>query len=222
MVIAVDVDGTLFDGVDVAEEAVVALRSAHVAGHAIIIVTGRRWEELGHVVPDVLELTDRVVCEEGGVLVNVRNGQVTLLAEPVEPALIAGLRAAGVPSLDIGHVVVGAPTASLAVVTGVRDRVGSRRAIITNKGSIALTPTGCDKGTGLRSAIADLQLQHLPILAIGDASNDLAMFEIATIAIGVANADDAVRASGVQLTTASAGRGVAEALLRFLPRPSQG
>ena len=45
-------------------------------------------------------------------------------------------------------------------------------------------------------------------------------FAIATIAVGVANADDAVRASGVQLTTAPAGLGVAEALSRFLPRPS--
>lgn len=219
MVIAVDVDGTLYDGVEVAPEAVEGLRAAHADGHAIVIVTGRRWEELGHVVPTVLELTDRAVCEEGGVLVDVNTGQLTLLADPVEVELLDGLRVAGVPGLDIGHVVVGAPTASLAVVTNVRDTVGSRRAIITNKGSIALTPLGCDKGTGLRAAIADLDLQQRPILAIGDASNDLAMFRIATIAIGVANADDAVRASGVLLTTASAGHGVAEALRRFLPRP---
>jgi hydroxymethylpyrimidine pyrophosphatase-like HAD family hydrolase len=150
-------------------------------------------------------------------MVDVRTGQLTLLAEPVEPELIDGLLSAGVPALDIGHVVIGAPTAWLAVVTDVRNSVGSRRAIITNKGSIALTPPGCDKGTGLRSAMAALDLQ-LPIMAIGDASNDLAMFEIATIAIGVANADDAVRTSGVPLTTASVGLGVAEALRRFLPR----
>jgi hydroxymethylpyrimidine pyrophosphatase-like HAD family hydrolase len=220
MVIAVDVDGTLFDGLTVAPEAIDELRAAHAAGHAIVIVTGRRWEELGHVVPEVLELTDRVVCEEGGVLVNVRSRQITLLADAVEAQLIAGLNEAGVPALDIGHVVIGAPTASLAVVTRVRDQVGSRRAIITNKGSIALTPAGCDKGSGLRAAIADLNLQHRPILAIGDAANDLAMFAIATIAIGVANADEAVRASGVPVTTASAGRGVAEALRQYLPHPS--
>jgi hydroxymethylpyrimidine pyrophosphatase-like HAD family hydrolase len=220
MVIAVDVDGTLFDGVEVAPEAIDGLRRAHADGHAIVIVTGRRWEELGHVVPTVLELTDRVVCEEGGVLVNVRTRELTLLGEPVELQLIAALKEAGVPGLDIGHVVVGAPTSSLEVVTRVRDEVGSRRAIITNKGSIALTPAGCNKGTGLRAAVADLNLQHRPILAIGDAQNDLAMFKIATIAIGVANADEAVRASGVRVTTASVGLGVAEALRRFVPRPT--
>ena len=217
MVIAVDVDGTLFDGVEVAPEAIEALRAARADGHTLVIVTGRRWEELGHVVPDVVMLTDRVVCEEGGVLVNVGTAELTLLADPAESGLIAALRAAGIPNLDIGHVVVGAPTTSLDLVTEVRDRVGSQRKVIINKGSVALAPAGCDKGTGLRAAIADLHLEGLPIMAIGDASNDVAMFDIATIAVGVANSDDAVRASGVQLTTASFGSGVAEALRRHLP-----
>jgi hydroxymethylpyrimidine pyrophosphatase-like HAD family hydrolase len=216
MVIAVDVDGTLFDGVCVADEAIEALGSARADGHTVIIVTGRRWEELGNVVPDVLALTDRAVCEEGGVLVNVGTSEITLLADPAEVDLIAALRAAGVPNLDIGHVVIGAPTTSLDVVTEVRDRVGSHRRVITNKGSIALTPAGCDKGTGLRAAIAELHLEELAIMAIGDASNDVPMFNIATIAVGVANSDDAVRASGVRLTTASFGSGVAEALRRHL------
>jgi hydroxymethylpyrimidine pyrophosphatase-like HAD family hydrolase len=219
MVIAVDVDGTLYDGMNVADEAVEALRAARDDGHTIVIVTGRRWEELGHVVPMILELSDRAVCEEGGVLVDLHTRQLTLLAEPVEVELVAGLRAAGVPSLDVGHVVIGAPTEMFAVVSEVRDRVGSDRVIIRNKGSIALTPSGCDKGGGLRAALADLEVDGLPVLAIGDAQNDLPMFAVATISVGVANADDAVRASGVPLTKASAGRGVAEALHRYL-RPA--
>jgi hydroxymethylpyrimidine pyrophosphatase-like HAD family hydrolase len=218
MVIAVDVDGTLFDGSGVAEQAVAALSQARADGHTLVIVTGRRWEGLELVVPAVIALANRVVCEEGGVIVDVDNGHLRLLAEPVEAELIAALVAAGVPALDIGNVVVGAPTSSLAVVTAVRDRLARHRIIVTNKGSIALTMKGVDKGTGLRAAIAELQVQDLPILAIGDAENDLAMFEIATIAVGVANADDAVRASGVPLTSASVGLGVAEALHRYLPR----
>jgi hydroxymethylpyrimidine pyrophosphatase-like HAD family hydrolase len=219
MVIAVDVDGTLFDGAEVAPQAIEALRAATSDGHTLVIVTGRRWEELGHVVPDVVAMTDRVICEEGGVLVNVGTAELTLLADPAESGLIDALRAAGVPNLDVGHVVIGAPTASLDLVTEVRDRVGSQRRIIINKGSVALAPEGCDKGAGLRAAIADLHLEGLPIIAIGDASNDVAMFNVATIAVGVANSDDAVRASGVQLTRASFGSGVAEALRQHLPAP---
>ncbi|HZX54223.1 MAG TPA: HAD hydrolase family protein, partial [Ilumatobacteraceae bacterium] len=140
MVVALDVDGTLYDGVEVAPEALKELRQARAAGHTLVIVTGRRWEELGTVVPDVVELVARAVCEEGGVMVDTTTGEVTLLAEPVEPDLVDALNAAGVPMLDVGRVVVGAPTTSLAVVTDVRDRMGSSRRIVTNKSSIALTP----------------------------------------------------------------------------------
>lgn len=227
MVIAVDVDGTLYDGVGVDAAAVEALRDARHDGHTIVIVTGRRWEQLGQVVPTILELADSAVCEEGGVLVDLRSStdvgvaRVTLLAVPTEPHLVAALGAAGVRGLDVGRVVVGAPTETLATVTRIRDQVGSNRLIITNKGSIALTPRGCDKGSGLRAALSALQLEHLPVLAIGDAENDLAMFAVATIAVGVANADDAVRASGIQLTQGMSGLGVAEALERFLPQRSE-
>jgi len=218
MVIALDVDGTLFDGVTVAPAALDAVRQAHADGHTIIIVTGRRWESLQSVVPAIVELCDRIVCEEGGVMANVANGEITLLAEAVEPALIDALLAAGVPDLDVGHVVVGAPVSWLAVVQSARDSVGSQRHLVVNKGSVALAPTGCDKGTGLRAALAALGVQERRIIAIGDAANDLPMFAIAEIAVGVANADDVVRAAGIPLTSGAAGLGVAEALRAHLPR----
>lgn len=217
MLIAVDVDGTLYDGLSVAHEAVTALSWAHAQGHPIVIVTGRRWETLDLVVPEVVGLADRIVCEEGGVIADVATGELHLFGEPVDADLVAELVRAGVSPLDIGHVVVGAPATALQVVTEVRDRLGSSRVIVRNKASIALAPPGCDKGTGLRAAIAELHAEGLPVLAIGDAANDLPMFAQATIAVGVANADDAVRSSGVPLTEASVGLGVAEALHRFLP-----
>ena len=74
---------------------------------------------------------------------------------------------------------------------------GSQRLVVTNKASIALAPAGSNKGTGLRAALRALGLDDRPILAIGDAANDLPMFAVATIAVGVANSDDAVRAAGV-------------------------
>ncbi len=218
MVIALDVDGTLYDGGVVAEAATRALQQARADGHTLIIVTGRRWESLQRVVPTVLVLCDRAVCEEGGVLVEVATGKLVLLAEPVEPAVVAGLLAAGVPDLDVGHVVVGAPSGWIATVEAVRVSTASQRHLVVNKGSVALAPEGCDKGTGLRAAVAELGVEQQRVIAIGDAANDLPMFAIAAIAIGVANADAAVRASGVELTSAASGLGVAEALRRHLPR----
>jgi hydroxymethylpyrimidine pyrophosphatase-like HAD family hydrolase len=94
--------------------------------------------------------------------------------------------------------------------------------LVTNKGSVALVPAGCDKGTGLLAAVVELGLQGTPIIAIGDAQNDLAMFAVATIAVGVANADEAVYAAGVEITHGAAGAGVAEALQRHLPTIASG
>ena len=219
MLIAVDVDGTLFDGVAVAHEAEVALRAAKAAGHTLVIVTGRRWESLPSVVPNVLSLFDRVVAEEGAVLVNVATAEVRLLADAVTPELVAALEAVGVTSLDVGQVVIGAPREFESAMTEIRDRVAPSRHVVVNKGSVALAPGGCDKASGLRAAVVDLGVEHLPILAIGDATNDLAMFAIATIAVAVANADELVLASGVAITQESTGKGVAEALTRFLPKP---
>ena len=220
MVIALDVDGTLFDGESVAPAALDAIRHAHADGHVIIIVTGRRWESLRSVVPEIVELCDRIVCEEGGVLVNVASGELTLLAEALEPALLAELVRTEIPDLDVGHVVVGAPTEWLSEVQTARDAVGSERHVVINKGSVALAPAGCDKGTGLHAAMVDLDVVGRRIIAIGDAANDLPMFAIASIAVGVANADDAVCAAGIPLTSAAAGLGVAEALRTHLPSSS--
>jgi hydroxymethylpyrimidine pyrophosphatase-like HAD family hydrolase len=58
MVIALDVDGTLYDGGVVAEAATLALRQARADGHTLVIVTGRRWESLRQVVPTVVGLCD--------------------------------------------------------------------------------------------------------------------------------------------------------------------
>jgi hydroxymethylpyrimidine pyrophosphatase-like HAD family hydrolase len=217
MVVAVDIDGTLYDGVEVAPDAIRELQKARDDGHMVVIVTGRRWEELGTVAPDVVRLASRAVCEEGGVMVDVATGHIRLLGDAVDDALVDALEAAGVPMLDVGRVVVGAPTTSLELVSEVRDRVAPTRRIVINKGSVALAPPGCDKGTGLLAAVADLGLTGWPILAIGDAANDLPMFAVATIAVAVANADDVVRASGVTLTTAAFGASAAEALREFLP-----
>jgi hydroxymethylpyrimidine pyrophosphatase-like HAD family hydrolase len=217
MLIALDVDGTLFDGSTVAPAAVDALAQAKADGHALVIVSGRQWTGLDTVLPSVLHLFDLAVCEEGGVLVQVATGDIRLLADPVEPLLVQALRDAGVPALDVGRTVIGAPSDHAATIAAVRDRMASTRVLVTNKGSVALVPARCDKGTGLLAAVAELGLEGTPIIAIGDAQNDLPMFAVATIAVGVSNADEAVRATGVEITHGAAGVGVAEALQRHLP-----
>lgn len=216
MLIALDVDGTLFDGAGVAPAAVDALRDARDAGHVVMIVTGRRADSLIDVVADVLPLCHTVVAEDGGVLVDLTSGAVELLAPRIDPALVDALRAAGVTDLDVGQVAVGAPRRFEEEVRIVNERLGGTRTVLVNKGSVTLVPPGCHKGTGLLAARARLADPAIEILAVGDASNDLPMFAVATIAVGVANSDDEVRSTGIVITDAACGDGVAEAVARFV------
>jgi HAD superfamily hydrolase (TIGR01484 family) len=188
MIIGVDIDGTLFDGVQVAPDAIRALQRARDEGHLLVVVSGRRWDDLPDVLGDVLELFHVVVGEEGAVIADVSSREVRLLADPIDSRLVAALHEAHVESLAVGRVVVGAPTRFAAEMAAARDRVGSHLRLVTNKASVALVPVGCDKASGLRAAIDLLHADGAPIVAIGDAENDLPMFAMATHAVAVANA----------------------------------
>ena len=218
MIIAIDVDGTLYDGAHVAPAAGRALARAKMDGHLLVVVSGRRWSDLPVVLGPVLALFDLVVGEEGGILADVSTGEVTLLAAPIEPRLVDALRNAQITDLAVGQVVVGAPTRFAGPMSAARDAVGSTRRLVTNKASVALVPPGCDKASGLRAAIDVLDAHRLPILAIGDAENDLPMFEMATYAVAVANADEAVRRAGLARAALEHGDGVAEIVNGFLDR----
>lgn len=210
MLIAVDVDGTLFDGEGVAPEAVEALAAAQAQGHLVVIATGRRHETLAQVVPDVLALCDAVVAEDGGVLVTELG--VELLAPSVDPVLLDELHAAGVVDMDVGLVAVGAPRRFEPEFRAAHARHPGERHVLVNKGSVTLVPVGCHKGTGLHAFRQRLGTPGLEMLAIGDAANDLPMFRMATFARAVANADDEVRAAGIAVVGEPAGRGVAQAV----------
>ncbi len=54
MIVALDVDGTLFDGRSVDPAATAAVHAAVDDGHTVVIVTGRPWSDLATVIPDVL------------------------------------------------------------------------------------------------------------------------------------------------------------------------
>jgi HAD superfamily hydrolase (TIGR01484 family) len=217
MVIAVDVDGTLFDGHVVAPSALAALEQARHDGHLLVIVTGRRWETLPDALGSALSLFHRVVGEEGGYLADVESGAVRLLAPALDQSIVDALQRAGVQHLDVGRVTVGSSAVHLDAFLEVSERLAGCLRVVVNKDSVALVPTGYDKGTGLRTALAELGASEASVVAIGDASNDLPMFAVASVAVGVANADEAVRAAGVELTLAPFGDGVAEALRRHLP-----
>lgn len=64
-----------------------------------------------------------------------------------------------------------------------------------------ITPAGIDKGTGLRDALGQLQIDAADCVAFGDALNDVPMFRIAGHSVAVANAHPAAVAAATTTTS---------------------
>lgn len=217
MIVALDVDGTLFDGASVDPVAVEAVEAAVADGHVVVIVSGRPWRDLQQIIPDVLRFTSVAVCEHGAVLVDIPTGNVSHLTGPVDPAVAARIAAsdgAG-DEMVVYEATIGMPASARELAEAACARVGGCY-VVANKDSIAIVPNGCDKGTGLARAIEQLDMSDRALMAIGDATNDLPMFAMADVAVAVANAEPALAETGIEVTRRAFGAGVAEALARHV------
>lgn len=220
MIVALDVDGTLYDGRVVDPLAVDAVEAAVANGNVVVIVSGRPWGDLQRIIPDVLRSTSVAVCEHGAALVDVATGEVRHLVAPVDPRVASMIAAADGGEMVVYEATIGLPARMRSLAEDACARIGGCY-VVGNKDSIAIVPNGCDKGTGLRSAVdhlaeSDPGMSERVIVAIGDATNDLPMFAIADIAIAVANADPALAGTGVEVMSKPFGAGVAEAISRHV------
>src|SRR5438309_1655987 len=104
--LACDYDGTLASDGRVSGATWGALERLVLAGAKLVLVTGRRLDDLLRLVSR-LELFSRVVAENGAVLYCPQEEEVRRLASPPPAAVIEALRAHGVSPLGLGEVVIG-------------------------------------------------------------------------------------------------------------------
>jgi len=206
--LACDYDGTLAHDGTVADETVVALERLRESGRKLILVTGRQLDDLMRVFAR-LDLFDRVVVENGGLLYRPATRDERRLAEPPPPGFVDALRARGVP-LSVGRVIVATVSPhEVAVVDVIRD-LGVDLAVILNKGSVMVLPSGTDKATGLAVALEELGLSARNVVAVGDAENDQAFLAMCGCAVAVANALPTLKEQADLVTAGARGAGVVE------------
>jgi len=96
ILLATDYDGTLaHDGV-VDDRTLSALERLRASGRRLVLVTGRHLLDLSKIFPH-LDLFDRVVVENGGVLYRPQSREEKLLCDPPSPRFIDLLRQRKVP-----------------------------------------------------------------------------------------------------------------------------
>ncbi len=213
--LATDYDGTIaHDGV-VDDATLTALERLRASNRKLILVTGRELDDLFRVMPRI-DVFDRVVAENGAVLYRPETREERLLAPAPPPAFVDALRTAGVDPLSVGRAIVATwEPNETKVLAAIRD-LGLELQITFNKGAVMVLPAGVSKESGLRAALEELEISPHNTVAVGDAENDFAFFNLCGMPVAVANALPMLKQAAVLVTEGMRGAGVAELIGRLL------
>ncbi len=213
--LATDYDGTIaHDGV-VSNSTVSALRRVADSGRKLILVTGRELDDLLATFPEYM-LFDRIIAENGALFYRPDTGHVRLLAESPPDRFVADLELRGVTPLSVGRTIVATVEPYHHEVLASIHALGLEWHVIFNKGAVMVLPSGVTKATGLKPALADLEISPEETVGIGDAENDHAFLLQCGCAVAVGNALRAVKERCDWVTTGCDGAGVEELIDRLL------
>lgn len=208
LLLATDYDGTLaHDGV-VDQRTVTALVCLRNSGRRIVLVTGRHLPDLRQIFPR-LDLFDRVVVENGGLLYRPDTNEQKLLCPPPDERFLALLRERNIPFVAGRTIVATWKPHDAEVPAAIRD-LGLDLQVIFNKSSVMVLPSGIDKGTGLQVALDELGVSYHNVVSVGDAENDLSFMRLSACSVAVANALPSLKEHADVVIDTPRGEGVTE------------
>ena len=213
--LALDYDGTLaYEGV-VDRATLTALEAARRSGRHLLLVTGREMPSL-EATFSRLDLFDRIVAENGALLVRPRTGGEERLSHAPLDAFVQALRERGVTPLSVGRVIVATRQPNEHIVLAAIRDLGLELDVIFNKGAVMVLPSGVNKGTGLTAALRELGLAPAQVVGVGDAENDHSFLNMCGVSVAVANALASLMDHADLVTAGERGAGVRELVARLL------
>lgn len=214
-VLATDYDGTLATDNHVNQKTLAALSRLRNSGYKLILVTGRRLDELLQVFVQV-DLFDYVVAENGALLYSPATREQKLLGSQPPAEFIKALRDRQVKSLSVGRVIVATWHPQETIVLETIRKMGLELQVILNKGAVMVLPSGINKATGLAAALDEMQLSPQNVVGIGDAENDLDFLSICGYSVAAANALPTLKERVDFVTNGSRGDGVIELIEKLI------
>lgn len=210
-----DYDGTIAHHGRVDDTTLAALERLRESGRKLVMVTGREIDDLQTVFTR-FDLFERIVAENGALIYRPATREERLLGEPPPPAFVETLKARGVARISVGRSIVATwePHENTVLET-IRD-MGLDLQVIFNKGAVMILPAGVNKASGLRAALAELNLSIHNAIGVGDAENDHAFLSICECSVAVANALPSVKQKADIVTRADHGAGVTELIEEIL------
>ena len=208
LLLATDYDGTLAHNGKVDDKTVQALDRLRASGRKSVLVTGRHLPDLCEVFPK-LDLFDRVITENGGVLYQPETRKEKPLSDPPNEQFVSLLKERKIP-FSLGRTIVATwQPHEEAVLSAIRD-LGLDLQVIFNKGAVMVLPSGVNKGTGLKAALDELGISVHNVVSVGDAENDHAFLRISECSVAVANALPSVKEHADVTLEKPRGEGVSE------------
>ncbi|MBX3413959.1 MAG: HAD family phosphatase [Pirellulales bacterium] len=215
LVLACDYDGTLALHGRVDDATIAALERCRASGRKLLMVTGRRLEELATVF-DRFDLFEWIVAENGALLHHPATRKLHPLAERPGDTFAAALTDRGVAPMDVGHVIIATWEPHETVVLATIRDLGLELQVTFNKGAVMVLPPGVNKASGLAAALEELGISRHNVVAVGDAENDHALLDAAEVGVAVANAVPMLKERADLVTVGDHGGGVAELIDRLV------
>lgn len=208
-VLASDYDGTLARNGRVSEQTIEALERFIASGRHVLLVTGRRMEDVRRDFSR-LDLFTYIVAEDGAVLYHPASATETPLGEPPPAQFIRALHESGATPIVVGRVIVATVQPYETIVLEKIREFGLERQIIFNKGSVMVLPTGINKGVGVTAALRELGIEPRLAVGVGDAENDHSLLAACGFAAAVNNALPALKEQADSITRGEDGEGIRE------------
>jgi len=215
--LALDYDGTIATDAGFDPSVRAAIGDLRRAGITVILVTGRRLDDLRRAAGD-LTCFDAVVGENGAVLEFPMRGRHVTLAHPPAPAFVDDLRRRGV-HLQVGEAIVECDAAAAPSVLAAVRALEQPLVLAFNRGRLMILPQAVAKSTGLRQALFAMRMSIHNTVGIGDAENDHDLLDACEVGVAVGWGSAALRAVADEVVEGTGPPAVAEYIRRLASQP---
>lgn len=216
--IASDVDGTITDSLFRLDlSAIRAIRRAEACRIPVILASGRPLE-IVEVLSRYIGATGPMIAENGGIVKNPKTGEIIVSGDlekaerayKIIKAKLGDIRRIEKESRKTDVLIIGAESSKVLLEIISAENLGVD---ITSSGyAFHIKDPSVNKGYGLRIAAQMLNVDVHDIAVIGDAENDISMFELSNFGVVSQNADKRLKELAVYVADEPFGEGAAKAI----------
>jgi hydroxymethylpyrimidine pyrophosphatase-like HAD family hydrolase len=189
--VAIDYDGTIADAGVFDPGARDAIAQLRLHGLAVILVTGRRLDELKKAAGNV-GCFSAIVAENGAVLYFPESGRHAVIGHAPSPRFIDALQRGGI-DIDVGESVIETDASRATSVLDVIRALEQPQILAFNRGRLMVLPPGIAKSAGLARVLSTLRMSIHNTIGIGDAENDHDLLDACEVGVAVQWGSPALR-----------------------------